>query len=83
MAPPLGQGGIAAVLARTHSPETTSATPKIARRLGLCNAEVTRYVVERGRQASECSSGKAFPFTGMNQRRRLSPPPRGGHSHAV
>ena len=75
------QGGIAAVLAKDDSPEDHIGDTEIAG-AGLCNAEVTRYVVERGRQAIEWLIGQGVPFTrdetsdvGYHLTRE------GGHSH--
>ncbi|HZF22770.1 MAG TPA: FAD-dependent oxidoreductase, partial [Burkholderiales bacterium] len=75
------QGGIAAVLAKDDSPEDHIRDTEIAG-AGLCNAEVTRYVVERGRQAIEWLIGQGVPFTrdetsdvGYHLTRE------GGHSH--
>ncbi len=75
------QGGIAAVLAKDDSPENHIRDTEIAG-AGLCNAEVTRYVVERGRQAIEWLIGQGVPFTrdetsdiGYHLTRE------GGHSH--
>ncbi|MGQ0579892.1 MAG: L-aspartate oxidase [Betaproteobacteria bacterium] len=56
------QGGIAAVLAKEDSPEDHIRDTEIAGG-GLCNAEITRYVVERGRQAIEWLIGQGVPFT--------------------
>ncbi len=75
------QGGIAAVLAKEDSPEDHVRDTEIAG-AGLCNAEITRYVVERGRQAIEWLIGQGVPFTrdetsdvGYHLTRE------GGHSH--
>jgi L-aspartate oxidase len=75
------QGGIAAVLAKDDSPADHIRDTEIAG-AGLCNAEVTRYVVERGRQAIEWLIGQGVPFTrdetsdvGYHLTRE------GGHSH--
>jgi len=75
------QGGIAAVLAKEDSPEDHIRDTEIAG-AGLCNAEITRYVVERGRQAIEWLIGQGVPFTrdetsdvGYHLTRE------GGHSH--
>ena len=75
------QGGIAAVLAKDDSPQDHIRDTEIAG-AGLCNAEVTRYVVERGREAIEWLIGQGVPFTrdetsdlGYHLTRE------GGHSH--
>ena len=75
------QGGIAAVLAKDDSPDDHIRDTEIAG-AGLCNTEVTRYVVERGRQAIEWLIGQGVPFTrdetsdvGYHLTRE------GGHSH--
>jgi len=75
------QGGIAAVLAKDDSPADHIRDTEIAG-AGLCNADVTRYVVERGRQAIEWLIGQGVPFTrdetsdvGYHLTRE------GGHSH--
>jgi len=75
------QGGIAAVLAKDDSPADHIRDTEIAG-AGLCDAEVTRYVVEHGRQAIEWLIGQGVPFTrdetsdvGYHLTRE------GGHSH--
>ncbi len=75
------QGGIAAVLAKEDSPADHIRDTQIAG-AGLCNADITRYVVERGRQAIEWLIGQGVPFTrdetsdvGYHLTRE------GGHSH--
>ena len=73
--------GIAAVLAKDDSPEDHIRDTEIAG-AGLCNTEVTAYVVERGREAIEWLIRQGVPFTrdetsdvGYHLTRE------GGHSH--
>ncbi len=75
------QGGIAAVLAKEDSPEDHIRDTEIAG-AGLCNAEITGYVVKGGRRAIEWLIGQGVPFTrdetsdvGYHLTRE------GGHSH--
>jgi L-aspartate oxidase len=56
------QGGIAAVLAADDSTDHHVADTRIAG-AGLCDAEVTRYVVGQGRQCVEWLIGLGVPFT--------------------
>jgi len=75
------QGGIAAVLAKDDSPEDHIRDTQIAG-AGLCNPDVTRLVVEHGREAIEWLIRQGVPFTrdessevGYHLTRE------GGHSH--
>ncbi len=75
------QGGIAAVLAKDDSPEDHIRDTEIAG-AGLCNADVTRYVVERGREAIEWLIGQGVPFTrDENSEVGYHLTREGGHSH--
>ena len=75
------QGGIAAVLAKEDSPQNHIRDTEVAG-AGLCDPDVTRLVVEHGRQAIEWLIGQGVPFTrdetsdiGYHLTRE------GGHSH--
>ncbi len=56
------QGGIAATLSEEDSPDAHIRDTLIAG-AGLCNEEVTRYVVENGPQAIQWLIGQGVPFT--------------------
>ncbi len=75
------QGGIAAVLAKDDTPQDHIRDTQIAG-AGLCDPDVTRLVVEHGREAIEWLIGQGVPFTrdesselGYHLTRE------GGHSH--
>jgi L-aspartate oxidase len=74
------QGGIAAVLAKEDSPEDHIRDTEIAG-AGLCDPGVTRYVVERGRQAIEWLIGQGVPFTRDQSEVGYHLTREGGHSH--
>jgi L-aspartate oxidase len=75
------QGGIAAVLAKDDSPADHIRDTLVAG-AGLCNPEVTRYVVEHGRQAIEWLIGQGVPFTrDENSEVGYHLTREGGHSH--
>ncbi len=75
------QGGIAAVLASDDSPESHISDTQIAG-AGLCNAEITRYAVEHGREAVEWLISQGVPFT-RDQSNEIGYhlTREGGHSH--
>src|SRR5512134_4033685 len=56
------QGGIAAVLSEEDSPEI-HIRDTLTAGAGLCNEEVTRYVVENGSRAIQWLIGQGVPFT--------------------
>ena len=56
------QGGIAATLSEEDSPEAHIRDTLMAG-AGLCNEEVTRYVVENGPQAIQWLISQGVPFT--------------------
>ncbi len=75
------QGGIAAVLAKDDSPGSHIHDTEVAG-AGLCSPEITRYVVENGREAIDWLITQGVPFTrdeasdiGYHLTRE------GGHSH--
>ena len=75
------QGGIAAVLASDDSPESHISDTKIAG-AGLCDAEITRYAVERGREAVEWLISQGVPFTrDQSSESGYHLTREGGHSH--
>jgi L-aspartate oxidase len=74
------QGGIAAVLAKDDSPQDHIRDTEIAG-AGLCDAEITRYVVEHGRQAIEWLIGQGVPFTRDTSDLGYHLTREGGHSH--
>lgn len=74
------QGGIAAVLAKDDSPEDHIRDTEIAG-VGLCDPDITRYVVERGRQAIEWLIGQGVPFTRDQSEVGYHLTREGGHSH--
>ncbi len=68
----MAQGGIAAVLSEQDSIESHVQDTLVAG-AGLCNEEVVRYVVERGREAIQWLIDLDVPFT--------MDPENGGHFH--
>ena len=75
------QGGIAAVLASEDSPESHISDTQIAG-AGLCNAEITRYAIERGREAVEWLISQGVPFTrDQSSESGYHLTREGGHSH--
>jgi L-aspartate oxidase len=75
------QGGIAAVLASDDSPESHISDTQIAG-AGLCNAEITRYAVEHGRDAVEWLISQGVPFTrDRSSESGYHLTMEGGHSH--
>jgi L-aspartate oxidase len=75
------QGGIAAVLASEDSPESHISDTQIAG-AGLCDAEITRYAVERGREAVEWLISQGVPFTrDQSSESGYHLTREGGHSH--
>ena len=75
------QGGIAAVLASEDSPESHISDTQIAG-AGLCNEEITRYAVERGREGVEWLISQGVPFTrDQSSESGYHLTREGGHSH--
>jgi L-aspartate oxidase len=74
------QGGIAAVLTDDDSIEAHIHDTLIAG-AGLCDAEVTRLVVERGRETVEWLVAEGVPFTREEDDSGFHLTREGGHSH--
>ncbi|MGH8718385.1 MAG: L-aspartate oxidase, partial [Burkholderiales bacterium] len=73
------QGGIAAVMAKEDSPESHVADT-LSAGAGLCDPEVTRRVVERGRDSVAWLIAEGVPFTRDSQT-GYHLTQEGGHSH--
>jgi L-aspartate oxidase len=73
------QGGIAAVMAKEDSPESHVADT-LSAGAGLCDPEVTRRVVERGRDSVAWLIAEGVPFT-RDSRTGYHLTQEGGHSH--
>ena len=74
------QGGIAAVLADSDSNEAHIQDTLIAG-AGLCDPEVTRFVVERSREMVEWLIAQGVPFTKEADNSDYHLTQEGGHSH--
>jgi L-aspartate oxidase len=75
------QGGIAAVLASDDSPQSHISDTLVAG-AGMCDAEITRYVVEHGREAVEWLITQGVPFTrDQSSESGYHLTMEGGHSH--
>ena len=75
------QGGIAAVLASDDSPQSHISDTLVAG-AGLCDPEITRYVVEHGREAVEWLISQGVPFTrDQTSESGYHLTMEGGHSH--
>jgi len=75
------QGGIAAVLASDDSPQSHISDTLVAG-AGMCDPEITRYVVEHGREAVEWLITQGVPFTrDQSSESGYHLTMEGGHSH--
>ena len=75
------QGGIAAVLASDDSPQSHISDTLVAG-AGLCDPDITRYVVEHGREAVEWLISQGVPFTrDQSSESGYHLTMEGGHSH--
>ncbi|MDZ4097092.1 MAG: FAD-dependent oxidoreductase, partial [Methylophilaceae bacterium] len=74
------QGGIAAVLTSDDSTEAHIQDTLTAGG-GLCDAEVTRFVAERGRETVEWLIAEGVPFTREHDDSGFHLTREGGHSH--
>ena len=74
------QGGIAAVISDDDSPESHINDTKIAG-AGLCDIDVTRFVVENGQKSLDWLEKNGVAFTTDNNTKKLHLTKEGGHSH--
>src|SRR6185295_13932126 len=75
------QGGIAAVLAGDDTTDSHIRDTQVAGG-GLCDEDVTRYVIERGRACVEWLIGQGVPFTrDTSSATGYHLTTEGGHSH--
>ena len=74
------QGGIAAVISDDDSPESHINDTKIAG-AGLCDLDVTKFVVENGQKSLNWLAKTGVNFTTDNNSKKLHLTQEGGHSH--
>ena len=74
------QGGIAAVISDDDSPESHINDTKIAG-AGLCDLDVTKFVVENGQKSLSWLAKTGVNFTTDNNSKKLHLTQEGGHSH--
>jgi len=74
------QGGIAAVISDDDSPESHINDTKIAG-AGLCDPDVTKFVVENGQKSLSWLTKTGVNFTTDSNSKKLHLTQEGGHSH--
>ena len=74
------QGGIAAVMSDDDSPESHINDTKTAG-AGLCNLDVTKFVVENGQKSLDWLTKTGVNFTTDSDTKKFHLTKEGGHSH--